>query len=236
MPTKPSTALLLLAATAISACGSNSGGKTADIPAGAPGSTSTIPAAAPKPTATAKGCKPVSKPAPKPNGGAKKPKGTLDASKTWTLTFTTNCGAFTVKLDLKSAPHASASLVSLARSGFFKKTIFHRIAPGFVIQGGDPTGQGTGGPGYSTHDKPPKNARYTRGVVAMAKTQSEPPGTAGSQFYVVTGADAGLPPDYAVIGKVSTGLATVERIGRLGDSSEKPTQTVELYDVTAKSF
>jgi cyclophilin family peptidyl-prolyl cis-trans isomerase len=238
MPTKPATALLLLAATAISACGSNSGGKTADIPAGAPGSTSTstTPAAAPKPTATAKGCKPVSKPAPKPNGGAKKPKGTLDGSKTWTLTFTTNCGAFTVKLDLKSAPHASASMVSLARSGFFKNTIFHRIVPGFVIQGGDPTGQGTGGPGYSTHDKVPKNAGYTRGVVAMAKTQSEPPGTAGSQFYVVTGADAGLPPDYAIIGKVSKGLATVARIGRLGDSSEKPTQTVELYGVTVKSF
>ena len=91
-------------------------------------------------------------------------------------------------------------MVSLARAGFFKKTIFHRIVPDFVIQGGDPTGKGTGGPGYKTVDKPPPGTKYTRGVVAMAKTQQEKPGTAGSQFYVVTGADAGLPPDYAVIG------------------------------------
>jgi cyclophilin family peptidyl-prolyl cis-trans isomerase len=67
----------------------------------------------------------------------------------------------------------------------------------------------------------------------MAKTQSEPPGAAGSQFYVVTGADAGLPPDYAVIGKVVKGLATVDVIGKLGDANEQPTQPVVIYDVKA---
>lgn len=222
-----------LSAAALTACGSNSGGKTADIPSGSPPpSTPTTPAAAPKPPATP-GCPRVKQPGPKRDGGAKKPTKPLDASKTWTLSFKTNCGAFTVKLDLKSAPHAAASMVSLANVGFFKNTIFHRIVPGFVIQGGDPTGKGTGGPGYSTRDKPPRNARYTRGVVAMAKTSQEPSGTAGSQFYVVTGADAGLPPDYAVIGKVVKGLPVVLRIGRLGDANEQPTQTVVLYGVKA---
>jgi cyclophilin family peptidyl-prolyl cis-trans isomerase len=234
-------ALLLLAAT-LGGCGSSgSGGKTADIPSGgsssAPaGGASTAPPAATQPThpASVPGCKQIAQaPAPKPDGGAKKPTQPLAASKTWTLTFRTSCGDFTVRLDLKSAPHASASMVALANAGFFKNTIFHRIVPGFVIQGGDPTGSGNGGPGYSTVDKPPASTRYTKGVVAMAKTPAEKPGTAGSQFYVVTGADAGLPPDYAVIGKVVKGIATVDRIGKLGDANEQPTQTVVLYDVKA---
>ena len=93
-----------------------------------------------------------------------------------------------------------------------------------MIQGGDPTGTGTGGPGYTTVDKPPADAKYTKGVVAMAKTADEAPGTAGSQFYVVTGADAGLPPEYAVIGKVTEGIDVVEQIGALGDPDEQPTQ------------
>jgi cyclophilin family peptidyl-prolyl cis-trans isomerase/predicted small secreted protein len=226
-------AVLVVAAPLLAACGSSgSGGTTADIPSG--NGSPTVPAAPqPKAAATAAGCKKVAAPAPKPKGGAKKPAKPLDASKKWTLRFSTSCGAFTVSLDLKSAPHASASMVSLANGGFFKNTIFHRIVPSFVIQGGDPTGTGTGGPGYSTHDKPPSNARYTRGVVAMAKTPQEPRGTAGSQFYVVTGADAGLPPDYAIIGKVVKGLPVVLRIGKLGDANEQPTQTVELYGVKA---
>jgi peptidyl-prolyl cis-trans isomerase B (cyclophilin B) len=225
---------VLAAAASLSACGSDSGGgKTADIPAGQTADSPTTQAATPPPQEAAGGCKQVEAPKPKPDGGAKKPTQPLDASKTWTLTFQTNCGDFTVKLDLETAPHASASMVSLAKAGFFEDTIFHRIAPGFVIQGGDPTGKGTGGPGYSTRDKPPASAAYTKGVVAMAKTQQEPAGTAGSQFYVVTGADAGLPPDYAIIGKVVKGLPVVEKIGKLGDASEQPTQTVVLYDVKA---
>src|SRR5436309_11910392 len=158
----PTAALL---AAALSACGSSGGSTTADIPSGSGTQTS---AAAPSPAPTAKGCKQITKaPAPKRNGGAKRPAKPLDSGKTWTLDFKTSCGDFTVTLDLKRGPKASASMVSLARTGFFKNTIFHRIAPGFVIQGGDPTGTGTGGPGYSTVDKPPKNTRYTKGVVAM---------------------------------------------------------------------
>ena len=139
-------------------------------------------------------------------------------------------------LDLGSAPNTAASLVSLARAGYFDDTEFHRIVPGFVIQGGDPTQSGSGGPGYSTSDAPDPDAAYTKGVVAMAKTATEPAGTAGSQFFVVTGADAGLPPEYAVVGKVTSGLDVIERIGKLGDpATEQPTQPVVIDSVTAGS-
>jgi peptidyl-prolyl cis-trans isomerase B (cyclophilin B) len=141
---------------------------------------------------------------------------------------------FAFKLDVGKAPNAAASIDFLASKKFFDGTIFHRIAVGFVIQGGDPTGSGSGGPGYSTVDKPPRNAAYTRGVVAMAKTGAEPAGTAGSQFFVVTGADAGLPPDYAIAGKVTKGLNVVERIGKLGDQSEQPTATVEILSLRVR--
>jgi peptidyl-prolyl cis-trans isomerase B (cyclophilin B) len=88
-----------------------------------------------------------------------------------------------------------------------------------------------GGPGYSTVDAPPADTSYEKGLVAMAKTQAEPPGTAGSQFFVVTGGDVGLPPDYAVLGHVTKGLDVVEKIGKLGDVNDpsgKPTQPVDI--------
>lgn len=182
------------------------------------------------------GCTQVDAPQAKPDGDLKKPKGALEAGKTYQLVVTTNCGAFTIELDPDAAPEASSSLVSLARKGFFEDTVFHRIVPGFVIQGGDPTGSGQGGPGYSTRDKPPEDTRYEKGSVAMAKTGDEPAGTGGSQFFVVTGDEVGLPPEYALVGEVSKGLETVERIGRLGDpSTEMPTQPVVVERVTVKT-
>jgi peptidyl-prolyl cis-trans isomerase B (cyclophilin B) len=183
----------------------------------------------------ANGCVPVDRPAT----GARteeKPTQRLDPAKTYDLTLHTNCGEFTIRLDVKSAPATAASLVSLARHGYFDKTIFHRIVPGFVIQGGDPTAQGTGDPGYRTVDPPPAGARYTHGVVAMAKTAAEPSGTSGSQFFVVTGDDAGLPPDYAIVGRVTKGLDVVDRIGALGDpTNEQPTEVVEIEQATVSA-
>jgi cyclophilin family peptidyl-prolyl cis-trans isomerase len=170
----------------------------------------------------------VSAPAPKPDGGQQPPKAPLAGAKRYALVVATNCGTFTIALDQRLAPRTTASLVSLARHGFFDHTIFHRIVPGFVIQGGDPTQSGGGGPGYKTVDRPPEGSAYVKGVVAMAKTATEPPGTSGSQFFVVTGADAGLPSDYAIVGKVVKGLPVVDRIGALGSASEQPTQTVEI--------
>jgi peptidyl-prolyl cis-trans isomerase B (cyclophilin B) len=165
---------------------------------------------------------------------AKAPSEPLDPAKTYTLTFATSCGSFTVTLDQKLAPKTAASLVALAHDGYFDDTIFHRVVSGFVIQGGDPTQSGSGGPGYSTVDVPPSDAKYTKGVVAMAKSQVEAPGTSGSQFFVVTGEDAGLPPDYAIVGEVTDGMDTVERIDALGTpgGDGPPTKPVVVSSVT----
>src|SRR5947209_2123007 len=225
-------ALPIVLFIAVAGCGS---GKTADIPSGSgttTASSQTTTTAAPSAPA---GCKAVAKPKPKADGKLKKPATKLDASKTWTATVQTNCGTFAFKLDVKNAPNASASIDYLAGKKFFDGTIFHRIVPGFVIQGGDPTGSGSGGPGYSTVDKPPAGTTYKQGTVAMAKTGSEPAGAAGSQFFVVTGADAGLPADYAVAGHITSGLDVVKRIGKLGDQSEQPTATVEIESLRVSS-
>jgi peptidyl-prolyl cis-trans isomerase B (cyclophilin B) len=163
---------------------------------------------------------------------AEAPAEELDASKTHTLTFDTSCGSFVITLDPEQAPKTTASLVALANGGYFDDTIFHRVVPGFVIQGGDPTQSGGGGPGYSTVDVPPSDAAYTQGVVAMAKTQVEPPGTSGSQFFVVTGPDAGLPPEYAIVGEVTDGMDTVLRIDALGAGDGPPSQPVVVNTVT----
>ena len=126
--------------------------------------------------------------------------------------------------------------MALAEAGFFDGIVFHRIVPGFVVQGGDQTGTGGGGPGYQTVDEPPADATYTRGVVAMAKATDEAPGTAGSQFFVVVGEDAGLPAEYAIVGEVTEGLDVVELIGTLGDpATEKPTQVILINSVIAAS-
>jgi peptidyl-prolyl cis-trans isomerase B (cyclophilin B) len=168
-------------------------------------------------------------------GGGKKTTGgrlELDPSKTYTVTLKTNEGTFAFSLDVKDSPNAAASFVSLVKKGFFDGLNFHRIVPGFVIQGGDPKGDGTGGPGYTTVDVPPSDAQYTKGVVAMAKTGSEPPGTSGSQFFVVTADDARLPADYALLGKVTSGLDVVEKIGTLGDANQQPTERVVIQKAT----
>jgi peptidyl-prolyl cis-trans isomerase B (cyclophilin B) len=163
------------------------------------------------------GCEEVPQPAPRQDGGAKRPSGRLDPAATYVVTLKTSCGDIAIRLDQKTAPKTTASFAHLARTGFYDGTVFHRIVPGFVIQGGDPTGSGTGGPGYTTRDVPPRNAAYVNGTVAMAKSPTEPPGAGGSQFFIVTGPDAGLPPEYALVGKVVKGQRVVDEIGQLGD-------------------
>jgi cyclophilin family peptidyl-prolyl cis-trans isomerase len=184
-------------------------------------------------SAAASGCSEVEAPDPRDPETLSPPDSPLAEGKRYGLRFQTSCGEFTVTLTPDAAPEASASLVSLAEQGFFDDTIFHRIVPGFVIQGGDPTQTGGGGPGYTTVDPPAADTRYVKGTVAMAKAGDEPPGAAGSQFFVVTADDAQLPPDYAVVGTVEgDDLAVVERIGALGDAAEQPTQTVLVEKVS----
>jgi cyclophilin family peptidyl-prolyl cis-trans isomerase len=186
-------------------------------------------------SSSAQSCADVKAPAARKDGGAKAPKERLDPGKTYNLVFKTSCGSFTVTLDLATAPATASSLVALARSGFYDNTVFHRIVPDFVIQGGDPTQSGNGGPGYKTVDVPPPDATYTKGVVAMAKTSVEPPGTAGSQFFIVTGANLDLPAEYAVVGNVTSGIGIVEQIGKLGNAeTEEPTRPVVIDSVTVE--
>ena len=204
---KPLSVLLCAMALLLAACGNDDGQQPAKKKQAA-----SPPAAQPK-----AGCKDVKQPPPRVDGGQKKPKKALAPGKTYEVEMTTSCGAFTIRLDQKTSPKAAASFAALARSGFFDDTTFHRIVPGFVIQGGDPTAGGSGGPGYSTRDAVPADAAYGPGVVAMAKAGNEPAGTAGSQFFVVTGTSAGLTPDYALLGKVTKGMDVVQAIDKLGD-------------------
>ena len=148
--------------------------------------------------------------------------------------FETSCGTFEVELDTQRAPRTTASFAYLVEEGVYDGTGFHRIAPNFVIQGGDPSGDGTGGPGYFVDEPPPPDLSYTEGTVAMAKTAAEPPGRSGSQFYVVTGPDAGLPPDYALVGEVVGGedvISAIEDLGPPGGDAP-PSKPVIIERVT----
>ena len=180
---------------------------------------------------TAEGCREVDEPAPK-QVDFKAPKQVLKAGEAASAVVETSCGSFTIELDTGRAPKTANSFAFLAEEGVYDELPFHRVVPEFVVQGGDPQGDGTGGAGYSVDEKPPPNLSYTRGVVAMAKSAAEPPGRSGSQFFVVIGADAGLPPEYALVGEVGEGMEVVERIGDLGTPQEKPKQTVVIDSVT----
>jgi cyclophilin family peptidyl-prolyl cis-trans isomerase len=223
---RPLGLLLCLVAVGVAACG----GGNDDRGGGSP--------PAPKQQAAAPGCRQVAQPQPKPDGGAKRPAQALDPGATYDVLLKTSCGDITIRLDQKASPRTAASFAALAKAGFFDGTVFHRIVPGFVIQGGDPTASGTGGPGYSTRDVPPQGTVYRKGTVAMAKSQTEPPGTAGSQFYIVTAGDAGLPPEYALLGKVVKGQSVVQAIGELGDPASgdvgTPLQPVVIEGATVE--
>jgi peptidyl-prolyl cis-trans isomerase B (cyclophilin B) len=160
----------------------------------------------------------------------------LSADESYTAVVETSCGEFEIELDPKDAPKTGGSFVSLARDGFYDGLTFHRIVPGFVIQGGDPTGNGSGGPGYSVREAPPDDVVYSEGVVAMAKTAAEPAGTSGSQFFVVTSDEAALEPDYAVLGKVTKGLDVVHRIERVQiGADERPVEPVVIERIRIRT-
>ena len=151
---------------------------------------------------------------------AKPPK--ADAPTAKGATFETNCGSFTITFDDRD-PKTAASFQSLVEQGFYDGLTIHRAFKGFLIQGGDPRGDGTGGPGYTIDEKPPPGLSYTKGTVAMAKTDVEPPGRSGSQFLIAVAADIGLTPDYALVGKVTEGMDVVEAISDLGpDGGDGP--------------
>jgi cyclophilin family peptidyl-prolyl cis-trans isomerase len=165
-----------------------------------------------------------------PDGyGAEKPKyaqpeQVLGAEARQRASIATSCGTVTVELFADESPFTANNFAFLAGQGFFDATVIHRIVPGFVVQMGDPTGTGTGGPGYRFDDEleAAKRRGYTRGTLAMANAG---PGTNGSQFFICLD-DVGLPPDYAVFGEVVDGMDTVDRIAQVPLDGESPRETV----------
>ncbi len=161
----------------------------------------------------------------------------IDPEASYKATMNTNKGSFTIELLPGEAPKTVNNFVCLARAGYFDGTPFHRILDGFVIQGGDPTGTGTGGPGYRFEDEP-VTREYVTGTVAMANAG---PNTNGSQFFVVLADLQGrLPKNYTIFGQVSEGLDVVEQLGKtpttVNARGEKsvPTEPVTLESVTVE--
>ncbi len=151
----------------------------------------------------------------------------IDLDKTYTATLHTNLGDITIELDAARSPITVNNWLFLAREGFYDGVIFHRVVPGFVIQGGDPTGTGRGGPGYKFRDELDGEGRYSRGTVAMANAG---PNTNGSQFFICLD-DVGLPHAYTIFGKVVDGMDTVDAIASAPRSGEKPLQDVVISSI-----
>src|SRR3954453_5036193 len=154
----------------------------------------------------------------------------IDPAKQYTAEMVTTKGTMTIALDPLAAPKTVNNFVVLARYHYYDGIIFHRIIPGFVLQGGDPSGNGTGGPGYKFEDELPKAGPSEPGSLAMANAGPTPN---GSQFFVISGpSGVGLPPQYSLFGKVVKGLDVVEAIEATGTPSGKPKERVEIQSVT----
>src|SRR3954447_26158948 len=157
----------------------------------------------------------------------------IDPNKQYTAEMVTSKGSMTIVLDPLAAPKTVNNFVVLARYHYFDGIVFHRIIPGFVLQGGDPQGDGRGGPGYRFADELPPPGRYELGSLAMANAG---PDTNGSQFFVISGPDGmRLPPQYSLFGKVVNGLdvvATIDAVGSPGAGTPKEKVTIESVTIT----
>jgi peptidyl-prolyl cis-trans isomerase B (cyclophilin B) len=194
------------------------------------------------PAATAAAACSTTKP---PRGGtvsqSTPPPMTVSASKTYTATIETSCGTMVATLDVKDSPNTVNEFVYLANKGFYNGLTFHRIVKDFAIQGGDPTGTGSGGPGFEVTDTVPSGFRYTKGVLAMANAGTA--GGAAGQFFIVPAdsAASNFQPLYAVLGKVTSGLDTIDKLNAVktvansqGEQSQ-PAQPVYIDKITVTS-
>jgi peptidylprolyl isomerase len=180
--------------------------------------------ATPAPSIAGRGGCPTSQPA------------ALPAGETRTVTIDTGLGSMTLKIEADLSPIAAGNFVALAGCGYYDGVVFHRVVPAFVIQGGDPTGTGTGGPGYTIQDEP-VTAQYERGVVAMARTSQ--PDSVGSQFFIVLD-DAAREAlasfnTYQIIGHVTTGMETADAITDAAAGVQLPGDPVEMTKVTVSN-
>jgi len=158
---------------------------------------------------------------------------TIDQNKTYTATIKTNYGDIVIQLFPKEAPVTVNNFVFLARQGFYDGVKFHRVIKGFMIQGGDPTGTGMGGPGYQFKDELPTTRSYTKGIIAMANAGAN---TNGSQFFIML-ADYPLAKNYSIFGQVTGGQDVVDKIGNVpvddpNSQSPKPTVDVHINTIT----
>ena len=156
---------------------------------------------------------------------------TIDLATTYSAVLRTNHGDITVQFDAEGSPQTVNNWIFLAREGFYDGVIFHRVVPGFVIQGGDPTGTGRGGPGYQFRDELEGKGLYSRGTLAMANSG---PNTNGSQFFICLD-DVGLPHSYTIFGSVISGMDAVDAVADAPRSGEKPVadcviQSVEITE------
>ncbi len=230
-------ALLIPLAVAPGGCGSDGdgGGATAPVTTAAASTTPAPAPTAPTPTgaeAEITECLATAPPDPgsKPSfSGAEQ---VLKQGSDYTIVMKTSCGTLNIALDQAAGGPIPNSVAFLVGEGFYDGLTFHRVVPDFVLQGGDPEGQGTGGPGYDVVGAVPEGYRYTVGDVAMAKTATDPPGTAGSQFFVVSGTQGEQvltsQPVYGILGHATDrdSLATIARIAALAVSDGPPSRPV----------
>lgn len=223
---------------ALAACGSSS--SSTNTVAGSTG-TVTSPGAAQSAITAIKvpGCRSVPAPPSRAGEQVSKPTAQLDPARSYMVRLATNCGAIVIQLAVKEAPKTTASFVHLVQTGYYNGLTFHRVVPGFVIQGGDPNGNGSGGPSWEIVEPPPASLQYTKGVVAMAKTGTAPSGASGSQFFIVAGSSANLPPEYALVGHVVSGEKAVEAISHVpteaapeGGEASKPRVPIVIEHAT----
>jgi cyclophilin family peptidyl-prolyl cis-trans isomerase len=217
----------------ITAANSNDG-KKSDV-----SSTGTTVKGATTTTTTAKAQPAIAPTCPPADGSAEKHQNftkpfdmCIDPAKTYTADVETDVGTFTITFDVTKAPKTVNNFVSLARYHYYDGIVFHRVIPDFVVQGGDPTRTGSGGPGYEFADELPKAGEYAVGTVAMANSG---PNTNGSQFFVVTGTQGtSLPPNYSLFGKVTAGMDVVKKIEADGTQGGTPKVTHKIVRVTVK--
>lgn len=157
------------------------------------------------------------------------PELTIDPAGTYTATITTSVGELVIELFTDTAPNTVNNFVFLADQGFYDGVVFHRVIPGFMAQGGDPTGTGRGGPGYAFADELNNPQPYDRGVVAMANAG---PNTNGSQFFIMH-ADNGLPYAYNIFGKVTSGIETVDAMANspIG-AGDRPVEDIVILSIS----
>ena len=160
---------------------------------------------------------------------------TIDPAKKYTATIDTSCGKITVDLDPKGAPKTVNSFVFLADKKYFDGLTWHRVVKDFVIQGGDPEGTGSGGPGYEFEDELPQDGPpyYKIGSLAMANSG---PNTNGSQFFIVTGNEGTqLPNKYSRFGMVTSGIDVAQKLESFADENQKPTRPIYIMSITVKT-